>query len=133
MNLRTRPFPSILLIASLICAPVHAEWLGDEQTIMGTSVRVELWHEDRAKGEAAIAAVMQEMRRIDHAMSPYIESSELSRINREAASGPVVISQEMVDLVALSRVFVHDPRRVRHHIFQRGLSPVNYTVDFLPS
>ncbi len=102
------PFPAalftrLLSIALVLwCWPAQAQWLGDEQAIMGTSIRVELWQEDRAAGEAAIAAVMAEMRRIDRSMSPYIATSELSRINAEAASHPVVISQEMFDLIARS-------------------------------
>ena len=41
------------------------------------------------QAEAAIAAVMAEMHRIDRAMSPHKADSELSRINRDAASAPV--------------------------------------------
>jgi len=46
-------------------------------------------------GEAALDAVMEEMHRIDRAMSPFKPESELSRINREAAKAPVPISKEM--------------------------------------
>ena len=93
-------------LAMMLAPPlVSAEWLGDEQAIMGTSIHVELWDEDRAAGEAAIAAVMEEMHRIDHSMSPFIETSELSLINREAALHPVAISQEMFDLITRSLEF----------------------------
>jgi thiamine biosynthesis lipoprotein len=69
---------------------------------MGTSIRVELWSEDRVAGEAAISAVMNEMHRIDCAMSPFKPESELSRINRDAATTPVSVSEEMVKLLARS-------------------------------
>ncbi len=72
---------------------------------MGTSVRVELWHEDRAAGEAAMAAVIAEMHRIDRAMSPFKPDSELSSINREAGRGPVSISVEMYNLIQRSIEF----------------------------
>src|SRR5207253_3189618 len=49
----------------------NGAWLAGEQAIMGTAIRVELWSDDVANGEAAIAAVMQEMHRIDAAMSPF--------------------------------------------------------------
>ena len=71
-----------------------------EEAIMGTAIRVELWSEDRADGEAAINAVMSEMHRIDHAMSPHKPESELSRINRHAAAKPVQLSDEMARLVS---------------------------------
>jgi thiamine biosynthesis lipoprotein len=69
---------------------------------MGTAIHVELWSEDRAAGNAAIAAVMDEMHRIDGAMSPHLPTSELSRLNRDAAASAVAVSQEMYDLIAAS-------------------------------
>lgn len=75
-------------------------WRNREEAIMGTSIRVELWSEDRAAGEAAISAVMDEMHRIDCAMSPFKPDSELSRINRDAAAMPVAVSEEMIKLLA---------------------------------
>jgi len=80
-------------------------WLASEQAIMGTAIRVELWSEDRANGEAAIAAVMQEMHRIDAAMSPFKPDSELSRINREAAQRAVPLTAEMFELIQRSIAF----------------------------
>jgi len=79
--------------------PFDGSWLAREQAIMGTSIRVELWSDDRANSEAAIAAVMQEMHRIDAAMSPFKPESELSRINREAAHHAVPVTQEMFALL----------------------------------
>ena len=81
-------------------ARAPAGWLRGEEAIMGTAISVELWCEDRAQGEAAITAVMDEMHRVDRAMSPHKPDSELSRINRDAAVRPVRISEEMAGLVA---------------------------------
>ena len=75
-------------------------WLRREEAIMGTAVSVELWSEDAATGEAAVAAVMVEMHRIDHAMSPHKPESELSCINRDAANHAVRVSPEMFNLLA---------------------------------
>jgi thiamine biosynthesis lipoprotein len=76
-----------------------------EEAIMGTAIRVELWHEDPAMGETALDAVMEEMHRVDRAMSPFKPESELSRLNREAAKAPVPVSREMFELVARSIEF----------------------------
>jgi thiamine biosynthesis lipoprotein len=86
-------------------AGVHGGWLSRDEPIMGTSVRVELWSEDRAAGEAAIAAVMERMHQIDETMSPFKPDSELSRINRAASAGPVSISRPMADVIARSIEF----------------------------
>jgi thiamine biosynthesis lipoprotein len=75
-------------------------WVVREEAIMGTAIRVELWADERRAGEAAAAAVMEEMHRIDRQMSPHKPGSELSRINREAAQRPVPLSDEMYGLLA---------------------------------
>jgi FAD:protein FMN transferase len=85
--------------------PAQAEWMSREEAIMGTAIRAELWHEDSAAAEAALDAVMEEMHRIDRAMSPFKPESELSRINREAAKAPVPISEEMYELLERSIEF----------------------------
>ncbi|MBV8209713.1 MAG: FAD:protein FMN transferase [Burkholderiaceae bacterium] len=81
---------------------VSAGWVSREEAIMGTSVRVELWSEDRDDGEAAIAAVMERMHQIDETMSPYKPDSELTGVNRAAADAPVAVSREMYDIVSRS-------------------------------
>jgi thiamine biosynthesis lipoprotein len=85
--------------------PAQAKWMSREEAIMGTAIRAELWHEEPAMGEAALDAVMEEMHRIDRAMSPFKPESELSRLNREAAKAPVSVSKEMFELVARSIEF----------------------------
>jgi FAD:protein FMN transferase len=93
--------PKILSIPGFL-SPALAKWMSREEAIMGTAIRVELWHEEPSAGEAALGAVMEEMHRIDRAMSPFKPESELSRLNREAANAPVPISKEMFELVARS-------------------------------
>jgi thiamine biosynthesis lipoprotein len=70
-----------------------------DEAIMGTAIHVELWAEDKRLGDAAAAGVMEEMHRIDRAMSPHKASSELSRINRDAGHHAVPLSGEMFGLL----------------------------------
>jgi len=86
-------------------AEFAAGWLMRDEAIMGTAIHVELWSDDHAAGEKAISAVMHEMHRIDRAMSPHRPDSELSRINRDAAAGPVPLSAEMFRLIARADAF----------------------------
>jgi thiamine biosynthesis lipoprotein len=76
-----------------------AGWMRREEAIMGTAIGIELWAESRAQGDAAIEAVLAEMHRIDRAMSPFKPDSELSRVNRAAAVGPVPVSEELMRLL----------------------------------
>ena len=106
--------------------PARAKWMSREEAIMGTAIRAELWHEDPCKGEAALDAVMEEMRRIDRAMSPFKPESELSRLNREAAKAPVPVSREMFELVARSVEF----SKLSEGAFDITFASVGYMFDY---
>jgi len=69
---------------------------------MGTEVSVYLWYDDVAKGTEAIAQVFAEVERIDALMSTYKEDSTISKINAEAASGPVAAGDELFQLILRS-------------------------------
>jgi len=92
-------------VRSLFGGRPHGGWIKREEAIMGTAISVELWCDDPRAGDAAAEAVMAEMHRIDHSMSPYRPDSELSRINREAASRAVPLSTEMTSLLLRALAF----------------------------
>jgi thiamine biosynthesis lipoprotein len=101
-------------------------WLARDEAIMGTAIRVELWHEDPRAGAAAIDAVMAEMHRIDRAMSPYKPDSELSRLNRDGRKGPVAVSEELFALIARSIEF----SRLSQGAFDITYAAVGHLYDF---
>lgn len=68
---------------------------------MGTTYTVVAYGEDRFAVDAAIEETYEEVRRLDHLLSNYRKDSEWSLVNREAASRPVEVSQELFDLLAL--------------------------------
>jgi thiamine biosynthesis lipoprotein len=90
------------LACAIPCESLYGEWFSDSQPIMGTEIRVELWHEDPAAASDAVAAVLAEMHRIDALMSSYQQASEISAVNRGAAAGPVAVSAELVTLLERS-------------------------------
>lgn len=93
---------------------------------MGTVVRVELWEEEEAAANAAMTAVMDEMHRIDARMSTFKPESELSHINREAAHKPVVISEEMFELITRSIEF----SKLSGGAFDITFSSVGYLYNY---
>src|SRR5690606_30936919 len=98
-------FPRMLLavlLAACSSAAVQAAWISREEAIMGTRCAVELWSEDEKAGEAAIEAVLADMRRIDALMSTYKPDSEISRVNAGAATHPVAVSEELYRLLETS-------------------------------
>jgi thiamine biosynthesis lipoprotein len=83
----------------------HRGWYRREEAIMGTAILVELWSDEPARAAAGLQVVIDEMHRIDRAMSPHKPDSELSRINREAGSRPVPLSDEMFGLLSRASDF----------------------------
>lgn len=106
--------------------PARSEWLLREVPIMGTRCVVELWSEDRARGDAAIEAVFAEFRRIDALMSTYKPESELSRVNARAAQEPVKISRELYELLAVSVEY----SQLTRGAFDITYASVGYLYDY---
>lgn len=123
-----RPSWRLVVLFALCTASVaaRAEWLYRDEAIMGTRVAVELWAPDRKAGEAAIKAVFDDMRRIDALMSTYKESSEISRVNREAATHPVPISQELFSLLETSQQY----SALSDGVFDITYASVGYLYDY---
>ena len=90
----------LLLIAP--CLPALAGWAGESWPLMGTEVSVLLWSDDEVAGRQALEAVFTETARIDGLMSTYLDDSEISRVNRLAASGPVTVGDELFDVIRRS-------------------------------
>lgn len=80
-------------------------WARRDEAIMGTSIRVELWHGEAAVAECAADAVLAEMHRIDRSMSPYKADSQLSRVNAAAALRPVAVDAELFALLQRAQDF----------------------------
>jgi thiamine biosynthesis lipoprotein len=93
-------FAGITIAATIFCAPAaRAEWYGEAIDLMGTSVSVELWHEDESAALALVREVLDEYRRIDALMSTYKPASEISLVNAAAGGRPVVVGEELFTLV----------------------------------
>lgn len=104
---------------------------------MGTRVHVEIAHSDKSTAQDVIEQVMTEMHRVDHVFSPYKEQSEISKINREAGSGWVSISDEMLDLLTKSQQISELTNGAfdityasigRYYDYREGLAPDDETV-----
>jgi len=91
-----------MLLLSLPGSAVLADWVGDARPLMGTEVSVSLWSDDATRGQEALEAVFEEAARIDRLMSTYKDDSEISRVNSEAATGPVVVGEELFQLIQRS-------------------------------
>lgn len=89
----------MFFIAAFCCSTLHAEWFAKTESIMGTEISVTLWHPNTAEGNEAVTSVMAEMHRIDQRFSPYIETSELALVNKNAFSKKINLSLELTALI----------------------------------
>jgi thiamine biosynthesis lipoprotein len=127
MNLKLSLQIVCLLALGSMAAPAQAEWVRRiTDGIMGTRITVELWSEDRAQADAAIDAVLDEMRHIDDSMSTYKPSSEVSQVNAKAADGPMQISKELFDLLVTAREY----SVITDGAFDITYASVGYLYDF---
>jgi thiamine biosynthesis lipoprotein len=74
----------------LISGMTQADWYSSEHSIMGTNIEVDIWADNQQQADKGLAAVLKTMQDLDQLMSSYIDTSELSRLNREAQSGQAV-------------------------------------------
>src|SRR5690349_3736051 len=127
--MKPRRLRFVLLIAALFpqIASVRAEWLSrTEDGIMGTRVVVELWSANATVGNQAIAAVIDEMNRIDRDMSTYKADSEISRVNAAAGKVAVKISDELFDLLHTALEY----SRITNGAFDITYASVGFMYDF---
>jgi len=118
---------ALLVMLGSISLPAHAEWL--ERTvdgIMGTRIMVQLWADDRVAGEQAIDAVMADMQHVDETMSTYKPTSEVSKVNAEAADRPVPISPDLYALLDTALGY----SRITEGAFDITYASVGYMYDF---
>jgi thiamine biosynthesis lipoprotein len=118
---------STVLALFVLVQSARAEWVERvEDGIMGTRIVVELWATDKAQGDAAIEAVLAEMRRVDQAMSTYKPTSELSIVNAQAAQKPIKITAELFDLLTTALEY----SRITDGAFDITYASVGYLYDF---
>jgi thiamine biosynthesis lipoprotein len=116
-----------LTFLACLALPAHAEWVRRiTDGIMGTRITVELWADDKDKGERAIDAVLDEMRHIDESMSTYKPTSEVSQVNAKAADGPLPITKELFDLLTTAKEY----SVLTDGAFDITYASVGYLYDF---
>lgn len=76
--------------------------LSREQPLMGTTFRITVLAPDQIRGSRAIDAAFSEIERVEHLISGWESTSELSAVNRAAGEKPVRVGPELMELVETS-------------------------------
>lgn len=99
---RKPAFAPVIALLILFAPMLNAEMLRMEASVeaMGSAYSIVAYDEDRYALQNAVDAAFDEVRRLDGLLSNYKPASELSRINQLAADHPVVVSQEVFDLLS---------------------------------
>jgi thiamine biosynthesis lipoprotein len=72
----------------------------ESRVAMGCTATVRACGPDAATLPAVVGEALDEIDRVDRLMSHYRRDSPLSRLNREAAAGPVTVEPELLDFLA---------------------------------
>ena len=102
-TLRLPQLFSALILLLMMSSPAIAQWFRQPFQTLGTQAYIEFWCEDAKKAELLITQVKAEFERINQLMSPYIAGSELSVLNRTAATEAVTVSAEFYQLLAKAK------------------------------
>ena len=97
---RHRARGALLALAWLFTGAASAQWHTHAWTVMTTRAFVEFRVPEGASADAITQSVVDEFARINAVFSPWLESSELARVNRDAFAGAVPVSAEMFALFA---------------------------------
>jgi thiamine biosynthesis lipoprotein len=115
-----------LILLLLACTSTQADWLKQQQDIMGTRVSVELWHDNQQTAQHCSDRIFTEMHRIDALMSPYKSESEISFINNNAAISAIEISDEMSRIIDQALHF----SRLSKGAFDITFASIGYRYDY---
>ncbi len=121
---------AIVFSALFIPFQLSAKWYQHTFNTMGTRAHIEFWLAEKSTtashAQKMIKQVMAEMDRLDKSMSPYIKSSELSLLNREAGQRPVLVSTELISLL----VTAHDISVMSEGAFDITYASIGYQYDY---
>jgi thiamine biosynthesis lipoprotein len=79
---------------------------GDETLVerwswaMGQPVHLQLFAASEAAGYEAAQAALAELRRVEHALSRFDDTSDLAELNRRAGRGPVTVGPDLIAVLA---------------------------------
>lgn len=109
-----------------LSSPALSQWQTFSYVAMTTPLELVFWEENSEQAEAISQSVFAEFDRIEKVMSRYIDSSELSLVNRDAYEAPVRVSDELFSVLR-SAMSISE---MSHGAFDISYASVGYLYDF---
>lgn len=98
-------FSAVILLCSILitsCSDNQQHWQNRELKLLGTTVRIQVNHQNKNIRQKAINDIIAEFSRIESKFSPFKETSEISHINKAGYTQELRISDEMKELLSFS-------------------------------
>lgn len=121
-----RCFLSISFLFIFFSNSVTAEWHQFKYTAMTTPISLVFWETDELTAKRVSQKVFDNFDNIEKKMSRYIESSELSMINREAFSKEIRVSSSLFNVLE-SAINIS---RLSEGAFDITFASIGYMYDF---
>lgn len=106
--------------SALALAPPELQRLESIAPRMGMQARIVLFAADRARGKAAADAALDEIARLDAALSDYRDDSEVAKVNAAAGGEPVRVSEAFITVLQRAQ----EVSRVSDGAFDVTIGPV---------
>lgn len=123
-------FSSPILANQSVVKPQHevntGAWYQHGFQPMGTQAYVEVFASSPALAQQAFSHVEAEFARVNALMSPWVERSELSLLNREAAQHPVTVSTELYQLLGRA----NEVSKLSHGAFDITFASVGFQFNY---
>lgn len=110
---RAQPYVCVVLLglAAIACADAPENEPGADRALavvasrlaMGSTLTLTAWASDEARANAAFEDVFSEFARLERLMSTWIPESDVSRTNHHAGVRPVPVSDEVREVLTISR------------------------------
>lgn len=115
----------------LVSSPIRAQWLQTQWDVMGTRATLEFWQDSAAEFVDAdthpvTTAIKTEFSRINATYSPWVENSELYRVNANASQSAQPVSEEFQYLINTSG----DYYRLTDGAFDITFASVGHLYDY---
>lgn len=118
--------PFLVIVSVIFSASISAQWQSFSHVAMTTPIELFFWEEDSDKAEQISQAVFNEFDRIEQKMSRYIDTSELSNINRNAALKNVQVSESLFNVLESAM----DISKLSNGAFDISFASVGYMYDY---